>query len=155
MPDDLYDRDFVAWAQAQADRLRRVAAGERVNDLDWANVIEEIETSGRSEVQAVASLLEQGLIHAMKVAAWPDHPAAGHWRGEVRTFLNNALRRFTPSMRQLLDLPGIHADALDAVLEMDMGQPPMALRADTDLTLDELLSRDLRPDALVARLRKG
>jgi len=53
MPDDLYDRDIVAWATMQSDRLRRVAGGERVNDLDWDNVIEEIESLGRSQVQAV------------------------------------------------------------------------------------------------------
>ena len=46
MPDDLYSRDILAWSIAQAERLRRMAAGERVNDLDWANVIEEVEFRG-------------------------------------------------------------------------------------------------------------
>lgn len=49
MPDDLYHRDFVAWSQAQAERLRRLAAGERVNDLDWGNLIEEVEDLGRAK----------------------------------------------------------------------------------------------------------
>ena len=34
MPDDLYHTDILGWSKAQAERLRRVAAGERVNDLD-------------------------------------------------------------------------------------------------------------------------
>ncbi len=153
MPDDLYHRDFVAWSEAQAERLRRLAAGERVNDLDWANVIEEIETLGRSEVQAVESLLLQALVHAMKVAAWPGHPAASHWRGEIRTFLINARKRFTPSMPRLIDVAAVHADALEAIRDLDMGQPPLPLRDDTDLTFEDLLSRDLATDALIARLR--
>ena len=36
--------DILAWSKRQADLLRRVAAGERVNDqVDWGNVAEEIE----------------------------------------------------------------------------------------------------------------
>ena len=46
MPNDLYDRDVLAWSEHQADRLRRLARGERVNDLDWEHVVEEIEDVG-------------------------------------------------------------------------------------------------------------
>jgi hypothetical protein len=60
MPDDLSHRDFVAWSAARAERLRRLAVGERVSDLDWANPIEEVEDLGRSEVGAVGSLLLPG-----------------------------------------------------------------------------------------------
>ncbi|MGG5811545.1 DUF29 domain-containing protein [Falsiroseomonas sp. CW058] len=155
MPDDLYHRDFVAWSRLQADRLRRLAAGERVNDLDWANLIEEVEDLGKSETKAVESLLAQALIHAMKLAAWPMHPAGGHWRGEIRTFLNSARRRFSPSMGQLIDLAGLHADALDTVRATSLEMPPLPLRDGTDLTLAELLDRDLPTDALVARLRRS
>ena len=40
---DLYDTDLVIWSERQAELLRRMAAGERVNDqIDWENVAEEI-----------------------------------------------------------------------------------------------------------------
>jgi hypothetical protein len=153
MPDDLYHRDILAWSQAQAERLRRMAAGEKVNDLDWDNLIEEVESVGRSQVQAVESPLLQALIHAMKAAAWPGHEAARHWRGEIRILLINARKRFTPSMRQLLDVTALHADALEAVRDAEMDTPPGPLRDGTDLTLDELLSREVSLDALISRLR--
>jgi len=55
---DLYDTDIVTWSAQQAELLRRVAAGERINDLvDWGNVIEEIESVGQSQVDALESLL--------------------------------------------------------------------------------------------------
>jgi hypothetical protein len=46
----LYDEDILAWSERQGTLLRRIAAGERVNepDLDWGNVAEEIESAGRS-----------------------------------------------------------------------------------------------------------
>jgi hypothetical protein len=46
MPDDLYDRDTIARLEHQADLPRRVARGERVNEVDWDHVIEEIEDVG-------------------------------------------------------------------------------------------------------------
>ena len=35
-----YDLDFYSWTQRQGALLRRLAAGERVNDadLDWPNI---------------------------------------------------------------------------------------------------------------------
>ena len=48
MPDDLWRTDTYTWSLQQAERLRRLRDGERVNDLDWDNVIEEIESAGRS-----------------------------------------------------------------------------------------------------------
>jgi len=152
MPDDLYHRDFVAWSQAQAERLRRLAAGERVNDLDWPNLIEEVEDLGRSQVQAVESLLVQALIHAMKMAAWPEHSAFGHWRGELIALLNGARRRFAPSMTRLIRIEELHADALEAVRGTSLDRPPRPLRDGTDLALAELMSRQLSPEEIVARL---
>ena len=38
-PDSLYGRDALAWSEQQAALLRRLAAGERLNEaVDWANV---------------------------------------------------------------------------------------------------------------------
>jgi hypothetical protein len=48
-----YDADILIWSQHQAALLRRLAAGEQVNEqIDWENVVEEIESVGRSEVKA-------------------------------------------------------------------------------------------------------
>ena len=53
MLDDLYNRDAMAWSEQQANLLRRLARGERVNDIDWDHVVEEIEDVGLSELNAV------------------------------------------------------------------------------------------------------
>jgi hypothetical protein len=151
MPDDLYDRDILAWSRAQAERLRRLAAGERVNDLDWAHVIEEIEDVGKSQVDAVRSLLLQALLHALKAAAWPDHSAARKWRNEIATFLVQARARFQPDMAQAIDPADLHRRARNAVLDLDMRRPPRALPAVSDHTLAELMDDSLGADALIAR----
>src|SRR5690348_2145201 len=104
MPDGLYDSDVLAWSKQQAELLRRLARGERVNDVDWDNVIEEIESVGRSELHSVESYLRQMMVHLLKVRAWPQEPSVRHWRSEIGTFQSEAQQRFTPSMRQLIDL---------------------------------------------------
>ncbi|MBV8574866.1 MAG: DUF29 family protein [Acetobacteraceae bacterium] len=54
MPDALYERDALAWAEQQAKLLRRLAAGERLNpSVDWPNVIEEVQDVGLSELRTV------------------------------------------------------------------------------------------------------
>jgi hypothetical protein len=69
---DLYDEDILLWSERQGDLLRRIAAGEPVNERpDWANIIEEVESVGREQLHAVESLLVQALVHMLKAEGWP------------------------------------------------------------------------------------
>ena len=83
MPDELYDRDALAWSEHQADLLRRLARGERVNDVDWTHVLEEIEDVGLSEPHVVESYLDLMLAHLLQVQGWPNRQSVQHWRMEV------------------------------------------------------------------------
>ena len=79
-----YDTDIVLWSEYQADLLRRVAAGEPVNETpDWPNIIEEIESVGSEQRHAVESLLLQALIHMLKAEAWPLSRDVPHWQAEA------------------------------------------------------------------------
>lgn len=146
MPDGLYDRDTLAWAEQQADLLRRLAAGERVNDaVDWPHVIEEVQDVGLSQLRSCSSLLRQAMMHLLKLHAWPDSLAANHWREEARTFLVDAEAYFALSMRQRLDMEQIYAKALFLVQSVadDSGEA-RALPSTCPFSLDDLLTS--RPD---------
>ncbi len=100
MPDGLYERDALAWSDQQAALLRRIAAGERLNEsVDLANVIEEVQDVGLSELRACESLVQQAMNHLLKLYAWPCSRAADHWREEVGALLDDAGRRYMASMR--------------------------------------------------------
>jgi len=80
-----YDTDTVLWSERQADLLRRVAAGERVNDqVDWENVAEEIDSVGRSQRIALASHVRVVLEHLMKLEASPAVEPRRGWEETVR-----------------------------------------------------------------------
>ncbi len=140
MPDDLYDRDVLLWSQQTADLLRRLARGERVNGVDWAHVVEEIEDVGLSELNAVRSHLRLMLVHLLKLRGWPDSPSAPHWRTEVVSFQKDAARRFAPSMRQRIDLQEVWSDAREQLEAAAYdGQPAPPWPATCPVTLDQLL----------------
>ena len=155
MPDDLYHRDILAWSRIQGERLRRIAAGEPVADVDWDHVIEEVEDVGKTDLQAVRSLFARAIEHALKIAAWPDHAATRKWRNEAATFLADARRHFEPGMAQHLDLPDLYADALALVRSLDMARPPRRLPAVIALDPELLWRRDFGPDELLTRIRAG
>lgn len=138
---DLYDTDVVTWSEQQAALLRRLAAGERVNDqVDWENVTEEIESVGRNEVDAVEAWLFQALVHDLKAAGWPEARDVPAWRGEARGFRARARRKYRPSMRQKIDLAAIYSDALKALPDTLDGQPPRPVPPTCPLTLEEILA---------------
>ncbi|TCZ62918.1 DUF29 family protein [Roseicella aquatilis] len=154
MPDDLYDTDILAWSRAQAARLRRVADGERVNDVDWDHVIEEVEEVGRSELGAVLSFLELAFIHALKIAAWPTHSAVPHWEGELTNFLVQARRKFDPGMQQHADPAAIYAEALVQVRDLTMqGDVPLPLPEQVVFTAAEFRAADMSARRLLDRIR--
>lgn len=120
MASDLYDRDIATWSEQQADLLRRLARGERVNGVDWENVAEEIESVGRSEVKGVASQLRMALVHGLKLAHWPTHPACDAWRSEIGNFLGQARDSYEPAMAQRIDPPLLFAKAMREVAGLRM-----------------------------------
>ncbi len=152
MPQDLYDRDILAWSESQAALLRRVAKGERVNDLDWEHLVEEIEDVGLSELRAVESFLVLIMVHLLKLTISPDDPSDRHWRAEVVAFQRNAERRFAPSMRQRIDVDRLWRDAVDQVAAgQPAGAAPLVLARGCPFTLDEMLTGALDRLATLVR----
>lgn len=135
----LHDVDILAWSYQQADGLRRIAAGERVNDVDWPNVIEEIESVGSAQLCAVESLLIQALLHDLKAEAWRLSEDVPHWLAEARRLRDDAVSRYAPSMHDKIDLPILYRRALRRMPETLDGQPPLPVPRTCPVSLDELL----------------
>ena len=64
----LYERDFYMWIEQQAARLRE----GRLDEIDIANLLEEIEDMGRSEKRAIESNLVVLLTHLIKYRTQSD-----------------------------------------------------------------------------------
>ena len=96
---DLYDTDVVTWSEQQADLLRRLAHGQRINATpDWINIAEEIEDVGISEINAALSQIDNILRHRIYLLGWPDAPSVRKWQVELRDFQRQLHRHYRPSM---------------------------------------------------------
>jgi len=124
---EFYDADILEWSEA----------GNEVPD--WANIIEEVESVGRSQLSAVKSLLVQALVHDLKAEAWPLVSYVPHWRAEARGFRGDAAEAFTPSMRQRIDIAELYRRALSRLPETIDGLAPLPVPDTCPVTLDDLL----------------
>ena len=92
----LYELDFYAWTQSQAEALRARGGG---NALDYERLAEEVGDLGAAEWNTCWTLLARIVQHLHKLRTSPaKHPRA-KWRGEVRQFRLTIERRLTRSIR--------------------------------------------------------
>jgi len=99
---DLYEQDFVAWTEKQARELRALSANRWNGPLDLDNLAEEIEDLGRTQRHACESLLEEIIIHLLKLRCGKAEAPRAHWANEIDLFRNELHRRLTPTIRQRL-----------------------------------------------------
>ncbi|MFM2042632.1 MAG: hypothetical protein RLY86_1208 [Pseudomonadota bacterium] len=145
---DLYEADYYAWVLGQAAALRALAgAGGAGLPLDLENLADEVEDMGRSQLRGVLRLIEQVLIHLLKLRAAPDALPARHWRREISNFRRELRSDFTRSMRPrvLEALPDRYQIARNrtlSALEGEVADLEQRLPADCPWTLDQILSAD-------------
>jgi hypothetical protein len=121
-----YETDVARWSTEQAALLRRLAAGEQVNAaIDWPNVIDEVETVGRSERAALRSHLVVIIEHLMKLAASPASEPRKGWMDSI-----NRARDEVQIVLQ--DSPSLRPAANDFIAE---GTPRAARRVTQALSL--------------------
>jgi len=141
-----YDTDLVVWSQHQSDLLRRMAAGERVNDqVDWENVAEEIESLGRSDRRELRSRVQTILVHLIKLLASPAAEPRSGWLQTVRRERTGVrvLIKDSPSLKPIIpalideELPeartNVSADLADC------GEQPATDPATLTFTTDQVL----------------
>ena len=99
MPDGpRYDDDFYAWTQYQAEVLRTMAVAD--NRFDRDNVVEEIETLGRSQRDAVRSRIRRILEHLLKLAYSPAQQPRFDWMASIAEARDTLEDQISPTLRQ-------------------------------------------------------
>jgi len=98
---DLYERDFYAWTQTQAARLRALAGDNR---FDVENVAEEIADLGRAQQNAFRQHLMRALQHLVQAATAIDDAPKPKWLGEAVDHLADAQSLLASSPRLAHDV---------------------------------------------------
>lgn len=150
----LYDSDFYAWTQQQAELLRklRTTGTQFPEHIDLDHVAEEIEDMGKSQLDSVESQIENIFVHVLKSVSVPDAAPARKWHLEADRFSTDLLRRFTNAMRQRLDLDRTWRLAVRRA-RVDLNAYEDHLPRQCPFDLGELVDEDFDFAALVAKLR--
>ena len=143
---DTYETDFFAWTQAQAAALRAT----RPNNIDWANIAEELETMGRSERREVENRIRLILTHLLqwRYQSWMRTPSWRHTLRVQRRDLEKVLRE-SPSLRP--SIPDAVRDEYEAALRdayFETGLRHGALPENCPFSPDQVLDPDYLPDAV-------
>ena len=95
----LYDTDFYAWTERQAELLR----AEEFEAVDWDNLIEEIVAMGAAQRRELTSRLQVLIMHLLKWQYLPDLRSKS-WGYTIRNQRNELsyLLEESPSLRTLL-----------------------------------------------------
>jgi hypothetical protein len=138
--DTLYEQDFVAWCEDTAAKLRN----RDLENLDFENLIEEIESLGKSDRRELRNRLMVLLAHILKRMYVNSPENFNGWEVtivEQRKQLKGLLKD-SPSLKPYLRdiLAEVYADALDIVApEYKQTQFPQTWQFDVET--DVLLSK--------------
>ncbi|BDA82793.1 hypothetical protein Sa4125_03350 [Aureimonas sp. SA4125] len=139
-----YEDDVYAWACEQAQLLRL----RRFDEVDLANVIEEIESVGRAERKGLKSSYRLVIVHLLK---WQLQP-----QRRSRSWFNTIGRERDGIENDENDSASLAAQAVDIVTEVyssarrqaarETGLPLSALPATCPYSLDFLRDHDAMPE---------
>ncbi|MEK0084757.1 DUF29 domain-containing protein [Benzoatithermus flavus] len=149
--DKLYERDFYAWAQDQAQALRRLAAERGNGPLDLEHLAEAVEGLATERYASVASQMQRLIEHLLKLEHSPAPAPRRQWRVSVRSARAEIGRRRSRTIDRLIEqeLPESYGDALEAAAAAlaDHGEIEAArgLPTTCPYDLEQLLDRSWPP----------
>lgn len=147
---DLYDTDFVAWSEGQAEALRRLAEHrpDLAGDLDFVHLIEEVEDMAVRTARELRNRLTMLLTH---LAKWRWQPAlrGRSWSNtiaEQREQIDDLLND-NPSLRPRLTtiLPKAWRRARSRAVR-ETGLDAATFPLSCPFTLDQALDENYWPD---------
>ncbi len=145
IPDSLYEQDFALWIDDTVAKLK----ARKFEQIDLENLIEEIESLGRSDKRELENRLEVLLAHILK-RSYVDCPE--DYRGWILTIAEQRrqlkrLLKQSPSLKNYLNdvFAEIYQDALEsAKLEYPEVNFPIdwSFNSDINVILNETLWQD-------------
>ncbi len=143
---ELYETEYDQWLTETVRLLKT----RELEELDYENLIEELEALGRSERNAVKSLLLQIIIHLMLYQYWESEMERNrnHWAGEIITFRVQLEDKLTTNLRNYLgdELPKIYQNAL---LIVQKKTQLTALPEQCPYSFEQLLDKHWFPNPLL------
>ncbi len=141
MSTTLYNNDYNQWVDKTVEQLRE----RRFDDVDWDNLIEEIEDMGKSQKRALESLLTRLLEHLLKLSYWESEKeiSGNHWAAEIVNFRYqiHTLLRDSPSLKPAME--SIYSEVFPVAVKSV--SKLFSLPSDANVSLEQALDDDWFP----------
>lgn len=140
----LYETDYLKWIETNLQKLRN----HDYANVDWENLLEEIEDMGKSERRSIESNLIVVLLHLLKWQFQPEH-RSGSWECSIvehRRRIRKALKE-SPSLKPYFEtiLSECYMEALkQAKAETGLSLETFPVQCPYHLT--EVMDDDFLPD---------
>lgn len=135
---DLHERDFNLWIE----QVKYTLSKRDVSNMDWDNLLDEIDDMGKSEKRSLESYLERLIEHLLKLRYWHQQRDRNyrHWQVEIVNFRNRIKRllKRSPSLKRYMQeiYLEVYQDAVESQkIEFDIPE-------DNFLELDKILEKD-------------
>ena len=140
----LYESNYSQWLEETIKSLK----SRQLRDIDYDNLIEELEELAKTEKRRVRSLLEQIIRHLLLYQNWHiEKPRnANHWAAEIISFRNQINEELTTNLRNHLaeNINLIYSIALDYVkTKTELTNLPEIC----PYTLDQILDKNWLPSS--------
>ncbi len=100
---NLYDRDFTLWVEQIVIAIKK----RDFENMDWENLLEEIEDMGKSEKRSLDSYMQRLIEHILKLKYWYSEvdKCRNGWKSEVSNSRNRIKRilKKNPSLKSYLE----------------------------------------------------
>lgn len=140
----LYESDDYLWLEETIKLLKT----KDLDNLDLDNLIEELESLGRNDLNKVRSLLRQIIIRLLLLQYWEQGYERNyrHWRGEIIAFREDLNNDLTKTLKNKLseELEHIYHVAWKFV-NTKTGLPPNLLPNNCPYSLEQLLDDNWYP----------
>jgi hypothetical protein len=138
-----YEDDFVLWVEHQVELLRL----NKLDELDLENVIEELDSMGKSHRIELQHRLEVLMMHLLKCEYQPEHKS-GSWLGtlyEQRSRIEKLLKA-SPSLAKKVDeYAGENYKWAMERAAIETGLPRSSFPSAKPYSKEQLLDKDFVP----------
>jgi Domain of unknown function DUF29 len=140
----LYEADYLKWIETTVEKLR----SQDLSNVDWENLIEEIESMGRSERKSIKSNLIVVLIHLLKWQFQPELRSRS-WKSSIfehRRRIRDDLKD-SPSLKPYLQevFAECYWDAVE-IASIETGLPLEVFPQLSPYTSVEVIDSNFLPD---------
>lgn len=139
----LYEQDFYEWLQANINLLRE----EKFAEIDLENILEELESMGRSEKNALKSNLRILLMHLLKYKYQPEK-RTNSWRYTITEHRQRLQDTFKTSPSLYRFFEEIFNESYQNARKLASDETGLSINEfppESPFTLEEVLNPDFLP----------